>query len=114
MSSETKDIIENINRLARKRAALRKRGEDVENLEGLMRFLPQGEGSGLDADKVDGMHAKEIIEEARKGMRTTGGGGGGTGGVGMTHHGNEWHTPNFGVPKESHITLVAVAQEISF
>ncbi len=68
--------------------ALRKKGEE------LLAVLPQGEGSGLDADTVDGLHAEQIIVEAlerigiKKGQPTFGGGG-------MTVHGNEMHAPNF-------------------
>src|SRR4030043_90350 len=46
----------------------------------LLRELPQGHGSGLDADKVDGLHAAEIIAKAR--IRVVGGGGGGGSGSG--------------------------------
>src|SRR4030042_6171999 len=46
----------------------------------LLRELPQGHGSGLDADKVDGLHAVEIIAKAR--IRVVGGGGGGGSGSG--------------------------------
>ena len=58
----------------------------------LLELLPQGPGSGLDADMVDGLHAAEIIARAPgKG----GGGGGGGSGEGMVKHGNEWHTLPF-------------------
>lgn len=58
----------------------------------LLELLPQGHGSGLDADMVDGLHASEIIARAPgKG----GGGGGGGSGEGMVKHGNEWHTLPF-------------------
>lgn len=40
----------------------------------LLRILPQGHGSGLDADTVDGLHAMSIIAKAQ-----TAGGGGGSG-----------------------------------
>jgi len=43
----------------------------------LLKDLPQGHGSGLDADMVDGLHAVEIIAKAK--MRVVGGGGGGGG-----------------------------------
>jgi hypothetical protein len=60
--------------------------------EELLEKLPQGHGSGLDADMVDGLHASEIIARAPgKG----GGGGGGGSGEGMVKHGNEWHTLPF-------------------
>ena len=53
--------------------------------------MPQGPGSGLDADMLDGLHAVEIIGKAR----VSGGGGGGGSGEGMVKHGNEWHTVSF-------------------
>lgn len=33
--------------------------------EELLKMLPQGEGSGLDADTVDGLHVAEIVEKAK-------------------------------------------------
>ena len=60
--------------------------------EELLDKLPQGHGSGLDADMVDGLHAAEILGKAR----VSGGGGGGGSGEGMVKHGNEWHTVPFG------------------
>ena len=44
----------------------------------LLELLPQGHGSGLDADKVDGLHAVEIIAKSQGAA----GGGGGEGGAG--------------------------------
>jgi len=44
--------------------------------QGLLEILPQGHGSGLDADMVDGLHAAEIIVKAA--IRGSGGGGGGS------------------------------------
>lgn len=46
--------------------------------QGLLEILPQGHGSGLDADMVDGLHAAEIISKAA--IRGSGGGGGGSNG----------------------------------
>jgi len=57
----------------------------------LLELLPQGPGSGLDADMVDGLHASEIIARAPG----KGGGGGSGSGEGMVKHGNEWHTKQF-------------------
>jgi len=59
--------------------------------EGLLEMLPQGHGSGLDADTVDGLHAVEIIGKSR----VAGGGGGGGSGESMVKHGNEWHNVPF-------------------
>jgi len=63
----------------------------------IFELLPQGEGSGLNADMVDGKHAKEIVEEAREGFVVKAVGSGG--GSGMAQHGNEFHTPDF-LPKD--------------
>jgi len=47
-----------------------------EAAKGLLEMLPQGHGSGLDADMVDGLHAAEIIAKAAvRGTGSTGGGG---------------------------------------
>jgi hypothetical protein len=48
--------------------------------EKILEVLPQGHGSGLDADLLDGLHAAEILAK----MRVVGGGGGGGG---ITDHG---------------------------
>lgn len=74
-----------------------KNQKDREKAEELLRLLPQGPGSGLDADTVDKMHAEEIIEEtlARIGIRAKRGPAFGGGGGGMQKHGNEWHDPAF-------------------
>jgi hypothetical protein len=40
------------------------RDRDVKGEE-LLKQLPQGEGSGLDADTVDGLHMSEIVEETK-------------------------------------------------
>jgi hypothetical protein len=74
--------------LKRNRALLAANAESRER-EKLLEKLPQGHGSGLDADTVDGMHAVEILGKAR------GSGGGGGSGEGMVKHGNEWHTLPF-------------------
>jgi len=63
---------------------------DAEKSRELLESLPQGHGSGLDADMVDGLHAAEILGKAH-----VSGGGGGSG-EGMVKHGNEWHTVPFG------------------
>ena len=68
-------------------------------IETILEILPQGHGSGLDADMVDGLHAVEILSKAVS--RAAGGGGGGVGGNGAE------------VKKESHIIFVAVAQEVT-
>ncbi len=59
------------------------RGEvEAQRRRELLALLPQGAGSGLDADMVDGLHASEIIAKAAvKGpvvVERVGGGGGGT------------------------------------
>ncbi len=47
--------------------------------EELLQDLPQGHGSGLNADMVDNMHAAEILAKARAGGGGGGGGGSGSG-----------------------------------
>jgi hypothetical protein len=82
--------------LKRSRALLQAHKESEESRE-LLEKLPQGPGSGLNADMVDGLHAAEIIAKAPG----KGGGGGGSGG-GMEQHGNEYHTPDFSEEGHTH------------
>jgi hypothetical protein len=67
--------------LKRNRALLRAHKETEES-EQLLEKLPQGHGSGLNADLVDGLHAAEII--ARAPGKGGGGGGSGSGSGDMT------------------------------
>lgn len=83
MSEDAREV------LRRSRALLAFEKESTEGEE-LLAKLPQGHGSGLDADMVDGLHAANILGRARG----SGGGGGGSG-EGMVKHGNEWHTLPF-------------------
>src|SRR3989337_3739783 len=83
--------------LRRSRALLQAERASKEREE-LLEKLPQGHGSGLDADMVDGLHAVEILSKAVS--RAGGGGGGSVQGDG-------------GVAKESHIIFVTVAQEVT-
>ena len=83
--------------LRRSRALLQAEHASKEREE-LLEKLPQGHGSGLDADMVDGLHAFEILSKAVS--RAGGGGGGSVQGDG-------------GVAKESHIIFVTVAQEVT-
>jgi len=83
MAEDPHALIEQSKRLLRFHA-------DAEKSRELLERLPQGHGSGLDADMVDGLHAAEILGKAR-----VSGGGGGSG-EGMVKHGNEWHTVPFG------------------
>lgn len=84
--------------LRRNRALLQAERAGKEREE-LLEKLPQGHGSGLDADMVDGLHAVEILSKA---VSRAGGGGGGVGSGGEG-----------GVAKESHIIFVTVAQEVT-
>ena len=69
-----------------------KAAKEAEEARRIFELLPQGPGSGLDADLLDGLHAEEIIEEAAsRPVRVAGGGGG----KGMEQHGNEYHEPDF-------------------
>jgi len=79
----TEDPIE----VLRRNRALLQAHKETEEREELLEKLPQGHGSGLDADTVDGMHAAEIV----RGGQSAGGGGAG----GMAQHGNEFHDPDF-------------------
>ena len=83
MAEGPKAVIEQSKRLLRFHV-------DAEKSRELLESLPQGHGSGLDADMVDGLHAAEIL-----GMARGSGGGGGGSGEGMVKHGNEWHTLPF-------------------
>ena len=85
MAEDPQAVIEQSKRLLRFHV-------DAEKSRELLESLPQGHGSGLDADMVDGLHAAEILGKAR----VSGGGGGGGSGEGMVKHGNEWHTVPFG------------------
>jgi len=62
--------------VSRSRRLIAQAQRDAE-IERLMELLPQGHGSGLDADMVDGQHASELIAKSR-GAVGGGGGGGGT------------------------------------
>jgi len=62
--------------LAKSRKLLARVTSDQRTIE-LLKDLPQGHGSGLDADMVDGLHAVEIIAKAR--IQVVGGGGSGSG-----------------------------------
>ena len=75
--------------LKKNRELLRIQAEEMKREE-LLEMLPQGHGSGLDADTVDGLHAVEII-----GKGQSAGGGGGGSGESMVKHGNEWHNVPF-------------------
>lgn len=87
-----------------------KNQKNREKGEELLKLLPQGEGSGLNADLVDDMHAEDIIKEAQLRQKKFVGGGGG----GMQVHGNEFHEPDFlssitehGADKHDHTTWYA-------
>lgn len=61
----------------------KRREEDAKEALRIFKLLPQGPGSGLDADTVDGLHAKEIISKASGQLMP----GSGEGGGGVTDHG---------------------------
>lgn len=69
------DIVEDILRLQGMSDSLAVRRERQKLMQDLLRMLPQGHNSGLNADLVDGMHAEDIIKKARV---LIGGGGGAT------------------------------------
>ena len=81
--------------------------KDSEERNQLLEKLPQGHGSGLNADTVDGLHAAEIM--ARAPGKGGGGGGMATGGAGgLAEHGNEFHSPDFA----SQADLDALGQDL--
>lgn len=87
--------------LKRNRALLAANAESQEREE-LLEKLPQGHGSSLDADTVDGLHAADLLGKARTSGMATGGAGG------MAEHGNEFHSPDLA----SQADLDALAQDL--
>jgi hypothetical protein len=75
MAEDPRSILERNKRLLADRAK-------TQESEELLEKLPQGHGSGLNADMVDGMHASEILAKAPG--KGGGGGGSGTGSGDMT------------------------------
>lgn len=69
----TEDIVKEIQRLEGMSDSLATRRERRKLMQELLRMVPQGPGSGLNADLLDDMHADEIIKKARI---LVGGGGG--------------------------------------
>ena len=69
----------------------RKKMKETEEGERLLKILPQGEDSGLDADTVDGKHAHELGGAVAVGSSS---------GSGTSVHGNEMHNPN--MAEETH------------
>jgi len=70
MTEKTEDVINRNKRLiALYQESVRSEGSK------LLRTLPQGPGSGLNADLVDGKHAQEILSEAARLGKKRGGGG---------------------------------------
>lgn len=65
--------------------------QDRNKGEELLRLLPQGPGSGLNADLLDDMHAKDIIEDVLVRLRQKIRVGGGGGGYSLEVHGADKH-----------------------
>jgi hypothetical protein len=65
--------------------------------EQLLEKLPQGHGSGLDADTVDGLHAAEIISKRQAQAFPVGSG------VGTAVHGNQKHSPVMAEAVHTHV-----------
>ena len=100
MSAETaEDIVQKILKLDAKQGSLNERRRNRMLGKKLLELLPQGHGSGLNADLVDDFHVEDIIKEALRRVasiideRILRGSGGG--GAGMSKHGNEFHSPSF-------------------
>jgi hypothetical protein len=74
LHSEGQEKEESIEELMERNRRLVAAAEKARKSEELLEALPQGHGSGLDADMVDGFHARELIS------RSGGGGSGGAGG----------------------------------
>jgi hypothetical protein len=83
---EGQSVEESTEQLLERNRRLVQFAEKAKKSQELLEALPQGHGSGLDADMVDGFHANELIGKGR-----SGGGGGG----GIAEHGNEFHSPDF-------------------
>jgi hypothetical protein len=77
LHSEGQEKEESIEQLMERNRRLVAAAEKARKSEELLEALPQGSGSGLDADMVDGFHARELIA---KGQSAGGGGGAGAGG----------------------------------
>lgn len=60
---------EEVNELIMLTQRLLKANETVEAFRMLLDLMPKGEGSQLDADMVDGLHADEIVERAVQAIR---------------------------------------------
>jgi len=76
LQSEGQATEESIEELLKRNQKLVEMAEKAKKSEGLLEALPQGHESGLDADMVDGFHARELISKGQ----SAGGGGGGAGG----------------------------------
>ena len=77
LQSEGQATEESIEELLKRNQKLVEMAEKAKKSEELLEALPQGHESGLDADMVDGFHARELIA---KGQSAGGGGGAGAGG----------------------------------
>ena len=76
LQSEGQATEESIEELLKRNQKLVEMAEKAKKSEELLEALPQGHESGLDADMVDGFHARELISKGQ----SAGGGGGGAGG----------------------------------
>lgn len=73
----------------------------------LFERMPQGEGSGLDADMVDGYHATDLIRKCQEILVETDKVIHGIGSGAMSHHGNEWHSSDFKLEADFPTTIVS-------
>jgi hypothetical protein len=99
--SEGQATEETIEELMERNRRLVDIAEKTRKSEELLEALPQGHGSGLDADMVDGFHAHELIVKGQSA------GGGGGSGEGIIKHGNEWHTKQFVEVRSDEATIIA-------
>jgi len=75
MSDESKESV-NPTEVLRRSRELTEARKRTQKAEELLEILPQGHGSGLNADMVDNLHASEILAKAAPGGAPGGGGGG--------------------------------------
>lgn len=54
---------------------------EQKRIEDIRRVIPQGHGSGLNADMLDGLHAEDFLVDIRRAMNQPRKGGGGGGGI---------------------------------
>lgn len=90
----TKRLIDRITKLSEKDAELLEERKTRLLAAKIFQYLPQGPGSGLNADLLDGFHAKELLSKVDDMLKKLSPKVG-SAARGMVKHGNEWHDPAF-------------------